>query len=146
MEMFQNVLSPTIIWAVLGMLLIIAEVFTGSFILVFFGSSALLVAFIRILGVTSFETNLAMFGVFGILGILLLRKRLKAALEKGGEYKADRGNYVSITENIAPSGEGRLSYQGSVWTAINTTSEPMKVGEKVVIDSVEGTKLFLTRR
>jgi len=67
--------SPSLVWAVVGLVLLIAELATVSFILCFIGLGALIVALTTWLSITpSFSSQLIVFTVSSLLLLFLLRK------------------------------------------------------------------------
>ena len=134
-------MSTTIVWAILGILLVIAEVFTSTFVLLFFGIAALIVAGVRELGLDNVPVEVALFGALGLAMTLLLRKRIRMSLEKGGGYRAD--DRIVVDGDIPPKSSASISYQGSVWTALNESDIPLKRGDRAVVVRTEGVRLVI---
>jgi membrane protein implicated in regulation of membrane protease activity len=107
------------IWAAIGLVLIITELVVPTFFIIFLGIGALVVAVTTFLGLSNgLNTQLLIFALSSILLMLLLRGRLKkriSAKEMEPEYM---GKLATVTETIMPGREGKVSYRGSVWTAV----------------------------
>ncbi|PKN04138.1 MAG: hypothetical protein CVU74_08420, partial [Deltaproteobacteria bacterium HGW-Deltaproteobacteria-9] len=76
--MFDFCLTPALAWAVVGLVLLIAELATLGFILCFIGLGALIVALTTWLGITSsFSSQLIVFSISSLSLLFLLRKTAK---------------------------------------------------------------------
>ncbi len=76
--MFDFSLSPALAWALVGLVLLIAELATVSFILCFIGMGALIVAATTWIGLTpSFSSQLIVFSASSLALLFLLRKTAK---------------------------------------------------------------------
>lgn len=128
-------------WGSLGIALLVVEMMTGTFILLFFGVSAIVVALSRLAGLDNWTIEVVIFGVVGMLGLLTMRKKLKASLNSPDSYVHEQS--LRLTAGIAGHGEGKADYQGSPWTVVNTTGDDLKAGQKVQVVKTEGNKLFV---
>ena len=129
---------PSLIWAILAVLLFIVQFSTGVFDLLFLGIAALLVATAAALipgfsGMIGLQVVLFVVGSFGTLA--LFRKRFRT-LFRGEEIKIEAdehaGKTAHVTEEISPGREGRISFQGTTWTAMSH-DETIPVGTEVYI-------------
>ena len=143
MENFFASISPTTIWAVLGLVLIILEAVTSGFFLLFFGISALLVAVAKLLGMDHLNGELLIFASGGILGILVFRKKMMASFMPPGQTRVDENKEIILSHAIHPHGQAHIEYQGVMWTAENPTDVDMPKGTRVLIARTESTKLIL---
>ena len=137
-------LSPTVIWAILGMALLAVEIFTQSFVLAFFGAAALLVALVKATtGLESLVTETFMFAGTGFACILLFRSKLVKALGKKGDFAADKSQIIVLTADVPPHSMAKIEYQGTAWDAYNDTDRTLRSGDKVVVVNTEGIKLII---
>jgi membrane protein implicated in regulation of membrane protease activity len=135
-------MSTTVVWATLGIALILLEVFTSTFVLLFFGVAALLVAGLKLLGLAHLALEIAIFGGLGMGLTLLLRNKIKASLgSRAGQYRSDELLYLD--QDIAPGATASIAYQGTTWTAVNDSDRLLAKGSRAVIARTEGVKLFL---
>ena len=132
-------------WAILGVVLLVLEVFTQVIIMIFFGLAALVVAIAAWqFGLTEFAYQILAFSVLGTLGLLAFRGRILANFRKGApDYQPDQNQSVTLESAIAAGGEGRVQYQGTPWTAINETAVALPVGARASIVRIEGNKIFI---
>ncbi len=139
-------LSTTLIWAIIGLILIVLEVFTTTFFLLFFGVSALLVAVIKLFGLEYLPAEIIIFAALGIVGTFFFRKKITKSFRSTKTISIDKEKTVSITEAIPAGKSGSVMYQGAPWQAINESEEELKEGEEAVIDRIEGVKLILKQK
>lgn len=139
----SNYFSPTILWAIFGLILITIEIFTLSFFLLFFGAAALLVALLKVLGLNNFPVELVIFSVLGMGGLLLFRKKLFASVQAKKNYQIDANQKVRLTEDIKAGEEAKIEYQGASWTAVNESGVDLHRGDQAVILRIESVKIFL---
>lgn len=136
-------MSRTVVWALLGVLLIILELVTLNFVLLFFGGAALITGLVRLIGVDHVSLEFLIFGLLGAAGVLFLRKPLLQAFPHHEAYKGDRTERILLQVDVPPGGEIQVEYQGAPWTAINDTGHVLKSGTKAAISRVEGVRLFI---
>lgn len=141
--MFGFSLTPALIWAVVGLLLLIAELATVSFILCFIGLGALIVAFTTWIGITSsFSSQLVVFSVSSLLLLLLLRKTAKKLFAGHADMPPDyAGEKVKVIKEIPAGGEGAIQYRGSDWIAFSDTARVIPEGTVVQIEAIEGIRV-----
>lgn len=135
-------MTTTLIWAIVGLLAILSELTMGSFFLLFLGLSALIVAGARLLGLDNLLWEALLFSALSLASILLFRKKLLASFRVKGQFRID--NSVLLEVDMAPGATTSISYQGSMWTAVNVSNQVLKAGETAHIVKIEGVKLFLT--
>jgi len=141
-----------ILWIVLGVVLIIAEMFTLGFVLFWFGIGAIAAALVGLLGfgvVTQFL-------VFAIVSIALtvLSRTIFAKYYSHGDNDAIKTGIDSLpgqigTVTTASKGalkEGAVKVYGSTWTAFpEAGEEPLAEGEKVEVIRVQGSSIYVKR-
>jgi len=135
--------SPALVWAVLGLLLLIMELATVSFILCFIGLGALIVALTTWLGITlSFSSQLIVFSGSSLLLLFLLRKTAKKLFAGQADAPPDyAGQKVSVIKPIPAGGEGAIQYRGSDWIAFSDTAQTIPEGSVVQIETMEGIRV-----
>lgn len=139
----MDLISPTV-WAALGFLLLIVEIFTLSFVVVFFGVAALVVALTKYTtGLNDLTTELLIFAGVGGACLFFFRNKLRKTFNKGGGISSDTSNIIELTAALAPHKTGKIEYQGTVWDAYNDSEMPLSVGDKAVIVRTEGIKLIV---
>jgi hypothetical protein len=139
------------IWAVFGFVLTLAELLTpGGFYLLFFGVSALVVGLLRLVGIAGPEwLQWLLFSVFSVASITFLRKPLVdkfSAIGIGpGVPSVDTdtivGEIAVAGENIAAGAIGRVELRGAAWRACNRGTQPITIGQRCVVERLEGLRL-----
>ncbi|HEX8773776.1 MAG TPA: NfeD family protein [Pyrinomonadaceae bacterium] len=143
-----------ILWTVLGVVLIIAEVFTPGFVLLWFGIGALVAAFAGFVGVDSL---LMQFLIFAVISVALTaasrtifvnyfsREKHGTDLKSGVDGLPGRiGTVVSSSRGAL--NEGAVKVFGSTWTAYPAEGEePLEAGERVEVLRVQGASIYVRR-
>ena len=143
-----------IFWCVLGAILIVAEIFTSGFVLLWFGIGALLAAFASFIGIDSLAIQ---FLIFAGVSIALTaasrtifinyfsREKPENALRSGVDALPGKvGTVVSSSKGAL--NEGAVKVFGSTWTAYPAPGEqPLEAGERVCVESVEGASIYVRR-
>lgn len=136
---------PVIIWAVIGIVLIIIDIATTTFILLFFGIGALITAIATWTGITpQLGGQVVVFSITSLITMMLFRKtaqRFFGRSEKELEYTEYIGQKALVTESIPANGEGRIKYRGTEWIAFSDLSDEIPEGSMVKIEAVDGIKL-----
>jgi len=141
-----------IFWLVLGVLLIIAEVFTLGFVLFWFGLGAVAAALVGFLG----GSVLLQFLVFATVSIALtamsrtifsryLPHQDEDAVKMGVDSLPGQIGTVTIASKGALK-ESAVKVYGSTWTAFPIDGETeLTEGEKVEVVSVKGSSIYVRR-
>lgn len=138
--------SPALLWAVIGIILMLAEIFTSSFFLIFFGVAAILVALIKyFFGFNQLAIELLIFSMVGMAGLLIFRKKVLSSIKGKDGYAIDQHQHLILSQDLAAHAEGRVMYQGVSWMAYNESAQDLKQGDKVLIVRIEGIKLILKK-
>lgn len=139
-----------ILWAILGVLLIVGEVFTAGFVLFWFGIAALAAAFAGLIGFgVSFQ--FLIFLVVSVVLTALSRTIFDKYFTHSQELKSgvdslpgQIGTVVSASRGALNSGEVKV--YGSVWTAYPSEGEESLIeGERVEIVRVQGASVFVRK-
>lgn len=143
-----------IIWTVLGVILIVAEVFTPGFVLLWFGIGALAAALAGLVGITSLPLQ---FLIFALVSVTLTaasrtifvnyfsREREGSDLKTGVDALPGKvGTVVSASRGALH--EGAVKVYGSTWTAYPAEGEePLEAGERVTVERVQGASIYVRR-
>src|SRR5260221_3874702 len=143
-----------ILWTVLGLILIVAEVFTSGFVLLWFGIGALAAAFAGILGIDNLGLQFLIFAVVSV-GLTAAsrtifvnyfsREKTGDSLRTGVDSLPGKiGTVVSSSKGALQ--EGAVKVFGSTWTAYPAPGEsPLEAGERVCVESVQGASIYVKR-
>jgi membrane protein implicated in regulation of membrane protease activity len=143
-----------ILWTVLGVILIIAEVFTPGFVLLWFGIGALAAAFASLVGFSSLTLQ---FLIFAIVSVALTaasrtifvnyfsREKAGNDLKTGVDALPGKiGTVVSSSKGALH--EGAVKVYGSTWTAYPAEGEePLEAGDRVTVERVQGASIYVRR-
>ena len=144
--MFDTPISPVIVWAVIGVVLIIIEMNHLAFVLAFFGLGALIVSMTTWIGITpGLNSQLAVFSISSLLLMIALRRTAKKLFFGSHDMPPDyKGQKVKVVKAIPVGGEGAISYRGSVWIAFSDSPDTISEGSTVEINSLDGIRAKVT--
>ena len=143
-----------IFWAILGAVLIVAEVFTTGFVLLWFGIGALAAGLAGLLGIHSI---ILQFLIFAIVSISLTaasrtifvnyfsREKSGGDLKSGVESLPGKIGTV-VSSSRGSMHEGAVKVFGSTWTAYPAEGEePLEAGDRVEVTRVQGASIYVRR-
>lgn len=140
-----------ILWIILGVGLIIAEVFTLGFVLFWFGIGALAAAFVGYLGLGFFWQFL----VFALVSSALtaMSRTIFAKYFSHGETDAVKTGIdalpgqvgMVISDSKGALNESAVKVYGSTWTAFPVDDEALTEGEKVEVVRVQGASIYVRK-
>ena len=143
-----------IFWAVLGAILIVAEIFTSGFVLLWFGIGALVAALLSIAGIDSLAIQFLAFAIVSssltaasrtIFLKYFSREQTGQSLRSGGDALPGKIGTV-VTSSRGALQEGAVKVYGSTWTAYPAPGEPpLDAGERVCVESIEGASIYVKR-
>ena len=134
-----------IAWLVIVVLLTILEVITINLVSVWFVVSGIVSLFLSFI-IDSFYIEFMVFVCLGLVLMPLTRPYLvKKLSKKKVSTNLDRviGMEGIVTEEITKFKIGEVKVDGKKWSAI--ADEKIKVGEEVIIDSIDGVKLIVRK-
>ena len=135
----KGFLKPEIIWFLIGLVLLLSEFVLPGLIIFFFGIGAMVVALVCFLTDVSVNIQLLIFIGSSILLLIFLRKWLKGIFmgrvvgggTAAGDLKEFIGERVVVKESITPKAGGRVEFHGTSWQA--EADEEIPVGTVVRI-------------
>ena len=142
-----------ILWVVLGVVLIIAEVFTPGFVLLWFGVGALAAAFASLLG-AGLGLQFLIFILISTALTALSRTIFVNYFTRGGEHDGLKSGAAGlpgqigtvVTSSRGALDEGAVKVFGSVWTAYPAEGEPpLEAGDRVVVERLQGASIYVRR-
>jgi inner membrane protein len=131
--------DPTVIWFIVGLVILVLELAVPGLILFFFGVGAWLVALLTLLFDISINAQLLIFFTTSVILLFSLRKWVRQLFTgKMGISKNDDessgdmvGERATVVEAIIPPSKGRVEIHGTNWTAESDIE--IKAGEIVEI-------------
>ena len=139
-----------IIWVIVGVGLMIAEIFTLGFVLFWFGIGAIVAAFAGFLG-AGVGLQFLIFAVVSIGLTAMSRTIFSKYLPAQGEHfrtgvDSLPGKVGTVTTaSTGALNEGAVKVYGSTWTAYPIDDVALTDGEKVEVVEVRGSSIYVRR-
>ena len=143
-----------ILWTILGVILIVAEIFTPGFVLLWFGVGALVAAFVSLVGLSSLPLQFLIFAIVStaltaasrtIFVNYFSREKTGSDL-KTGVHSLPGKTGIVVSSSRGALNEGAVKVFGSTWTAYPAEGEePLEAGERVAVERVQGASIYVRR-
>ncbi len=142
MSEWKKLLEPQIIWALIGLFLLIGEFIVPGMVISFFGAGALIVALVCVFADISLNVQLIIFIVSSIVLLVALRKWLKGVFlghtdekqQLSEDLQAFVGKTAFVKKKIEPGKRGKVEFNGADWTVeADGTEETIEEGAQVEI-------------
>jgi membrane protein implicated in regulation of membrane protease activity len=143
-------MTPAVIWLILGLVLIAAEVLSGEFVLLMLGGGALVAAGVSFF-VGGFAVGAVVFAVASALLVFAVRPALRHRLERGIEHtamhsKALVGATGVVVSRVDAHG-GRIKIGGELWSArASDGHEVIEPGATVTVMHIAGATALVVGR
>jgi membrane protein implicated in regulation of membrane protease activity len=138
-------MSTITIWVLLGTGLLVTEMLTGTFFLLFLSLGAFAASLAALFGMESIPMQIVICAIIACLGFFLLKKPLQKKLLKTASVQIDQGQIVRIDHSLPAGQSTRINYQGTTWEARNTDSVDLNPGDQGLIVGTEGHILLLKK-
>lgn len=147
----ENLNSPSLIWFILGFVLLILEFLVPGLILVFFGAAAWILALILLFADLSLDIQIILFLVLSLSSVSLLRKyiRRKSGNPSIEQYSLETeilGKTAKAETAIPVQGTGRVFLNGTSWMAVNQGEEEIAAHQEVVVKGWRSITLLVERK
>lgn len=134
-------------WLILGIALLIGEIFTADFSLSCFGLAAMISALASWAGLNLYwQIGIAAGAIF-VFFFTLRPFMLKYLNKRGASFKSNVeamiGKTITVSEADGQSGKCYAKIDGDVWELSCPCA--LKSGDKVTVSKIEGIKLFVTK-
>jgi len=130
-------------WIIFGLILLILEIFTSTFIMLGLGIGAVIVGVADLIFILSLNKELFLWSIFSIIIIIILFKYFK---DKSPEDKSGQSDYAIgvkgiVEEPIDANGRGKVKFNtpilgNTIWHA--TAKEDIPILSRVKIVKVKG--------
>lgn len=139
-------MSATFAWFLAGLLLVIAELVSGTFHLLIFGLAAIVGALASFLG-APFWLQAGVAGVAALAGTWLIHRRRRTLHGAGRGLSIDRGqSAVFETWLDAAARVARVRYRGAPWEAdVDEAADPA-AGATLYVTAIDGARLKVSSR
>ena len=141
------------LWLILGVLFIVAEIFTSGFVLLWFGIGALVAGTSALLGL-GLPWQVMVFLAVSIALTIASRTIFERVLMRGSPGRELKTGIESLPGRIGvvvissegPLREGAVRIFGSTWRAFPSEDEGLlREGERVQIDRVDGSSVYVRK-
>lgn len=139
-------------WIILGVGLIIAEIFTLGFVLLWFGIGAIAAAFVALLAPESFLLQFLVFALVSSVLTAMSRTIFAKYFSHSDENAVKMGMDalpgqigMVTTESKGALNEAAVKVYGSTWTAFPIDDETLTEGEKVEVVRVQGSSIYVRK-
>jgi membrane protein implicated in regulation of membrane protease activity len=138
-------MNTSLMWLIAGLILLTAEMATGTIVLIFISVGCFFSAAIGMVYPDSITLQIIVCAVVSLIGAIGLRKPLQRRLLKTTSLQADIGKEILTDQDIEPHQRSRITYQGTTWDASNVGSESLKQGDHIVIVGIDGNVLLIRK-
>jgi len=135
------------IWIIAGVICMIIEIFTPTFFFMSFGIGAIVTGILSLL-IKNVPIQFLLFAIITFLVFINLRKFNKKFITKTTKETnifALKNKTGFVTSDIKHNKKGYVKIGGEEWSAISKDGSEINEGEEVVVNSVEGNKLIVSR-
>lgn len=146
--------AAELVWIFIGIILILLEFALPGLVIVFFGTSAVVVGIAVYYGLPqTMGIPFFVFTALTVLQIFVLRQRFRGWFK--GDVVSERSGrdamedfvgreVVAITDFEERDLVGKVEFRGSNWNAQSTAT--LKAGERAVISGRDGLKLLINKK
>ena len=138
----------SIFWCVVFIVFLVVELLTVNLVTLWFAAGAL-GAWIATAFTGSWIIQTAVFVVVSGLSLLALSplaKRVGKARPEATNADRALGKEAVVTRPVVNDrGEGEVTLEGVIWSAVSETGEPLTEGERVKITDIRGVRLVCRR-
>jgi membrane protein implicated in regulation of membrane protease activity len=144
-------MTPAVIWLVVGLVLVVAEVLSGEFVLLMLGGAALVAGGVSFLFAGMVLPGAVAFVVAASLGVFAARPALRRRLERGVDHtpmhaKAMVGAAAVVVNRVDGRG-GRIKLRGELWSARACDGhEVIEPGATVTVMDISGATALVVGR
>jgi membrane protein implicated in regulation of membrane protease activity len=137
-------MADYILWAAAGLILVIAELVTGTFYLLVLGIAALAAATVAFFGL-GFWGQAIVSAVIAVVGVVWIQRR-RSSMESPAMSSPDLGQPVTW-ESWLNEGDhlARVRYRGASWEARMVGEGAPQPGDMLYISAVDGNTLEVTK-
>ena len=135
-------------WIALGILFIILEMATGTFVVLGFGIAAILVGLLDLMTGMNFLVEVGVWILLSIVIITISFKYFKTqpTVSNTGQSNFGFDTLGTVTQAIAPHKRGKVRFDtpvlgNSTWSA--TSDLNLEIGTRVTIQEVQGQLIFV---
>jgi membrane protein implicated in regulation of membrane protease activity len=129
-----------LVWLIIGLVLVAAEVLSGDFVLLMLGSAALAAAGAAVV-FSPFWVSATVFALVALGLVTVARPALKRRLHAGSAIAMHTEALVgarAVTLTTVDTHDGRVKLSGEEWSARSFTDQPIPPGTTVTVIEISG--------
>ena len=136
-------------WIVLGLFLLVLELLSGTFFVLIFAITSIIVGISALIVILSFNMELTLWIVMSLIGIIIWYKYFRGKSNtKSGQSNYRFDTLGEIIEDVAKNKRGKVRFYSpvlgnTIWGV--TSDSNLKVGDKVKIVEVNGQLIKVER-
>ena len=135
------------IWAIIGGIFIIAEIFTTGFLVFWFGLSALLVMILSFF-IQDIIIQTTIFLIVSVILILatrpLMNKFLKTESVNTNAFSIIGKHGLVVKEIDSINGKGQIKINSEIWSAEDINGNTIPKGSEIVVVKISGVKAIVS--
>ncbi|MCQ2287501.1 MAG: NfeD family protein [Muribaculaceae bacterium] len=136
-------------WALVCILCLIMELFSGDFFIMCFSIAAFATAFIS--PFTTLTVQLIIFALISVLCLLFVRPVALKYLHKSKDERMSNvdaiiGRTGRVSETIVKDAHGRVAIDGDDWKALSVDGEEIEKGTRVEVVSIDSIIITVRRK
>lgn len=144
----MEALGFPIMWIVIAVIAAIIEGCTTQLVSIWFAIGAVVTAIVSVF-TDNIIVQLAVFVAVSVICVVVTRPLAKKLKSSAGDNPTNCDRYIGKTADVIvdidnTNAVGQVKVEGSVWSARSSTSEPLPVGTRVIVNSIEGVKMIVT--
>jgi len=139
--------TPTVMWFLTGLVLLLLELIIPGFVIVFFGAGAWVTAIVCLIFDIGINAQMAVFTASSVLLLLLLRRYLRKQFFSEDKSVVETltdefiGKTAVVESDIKKGFPGKVSFKGTTWSA--SSDAYIRKGQLVEIIGKESINLIV---
>jgi len=138
---------PELVWFILGLILLLAELVLPGFVIFFFGVGAWITALVCLFSNPGFNLQALIFAVTSVIALVIFRRMIQNKFiynkdDRSGEVEDEfTGKEAVAVADFGADRTGKVEFKGTSWKA--ESKEEIVAGQRVIILEKEGFKLLV---
>jgi membrane protein implicated in regulation of membrane protease activity len=139
--------KPEVAWFLIGLVLLLLELFTPGFVIFFFGVGAWITALICLIANPGFNLQAIIFAAASVLSLVTLRRMIQKKFFYKKESESDAledeftGKEAIALSDIGPGKNGKVEFKGTTWNG--ESHDIISKGQTVIIIAKDNFKLII---
>ena len=138
---------PELVWFILGLILLLAELVLPGFVIFFFGAGAWITALVCLFSNPGINLQVLIFAVTSVLALVIFRKMIQNKFiynkdDRSGEVEDEfTGKEAVAVADFGADRMGKVEFKGTSWKA--ESKSEIVAGQRVIILEKESFKLIV---